>query len=70
MNCRRHGSKPTLALWMLVATADVALLLAAAGPLAAVLLVVAGLATAATVIVGGRFLARRATPRAQARRRA
>jgi hypothetical protein len=29
MNCRRHGSKPTLALWMLVAVADVALLAAA-----------------------------------------
>jgi Flp pilus assembly protein TadB len=42
MNCRRHGSKPTIALWMLVALADVAIL-AAAGGLLTVLLTVAGL---------------------------
>ena len=33
MNRRRHGTKPTLALWMLVAAADVALLVATVGPL-------------------------------------
>jgi hypothetical protein len=35
---RRHGSKPTLALWMLVAVADVALLAAAVGPLVTTLI--------------------------------
>jgi hypothetical protein len=49
---RRHGSKPTLALWMLVAVADVAVLAAAAGPLV-VLVTLAGLVT---VVVGGRAL--------------
>jgi hypothetical protein len=45
MNGRRHGSKPTLALWMLIAVVDVALLAASAG-LFTVLLVVAALVTA------------------------
>ena len=53
MNCRRYGSKPTIALWMLVAVADVALLVAAAGVLT-VLLVVAGL----TVVAGGALAVR------------
>ena len=57
MNCRRHGSKPTLALWMLVAVADVFLLVAAAGPLI-VLLVVAGLLTVGGA-VGLRTLTKR-----------
>ena len=46
MNRRRHAAKPSLALWMLVAAADVALLAAAVGPLI-VLLCLAGLATVA-----------------------
>jgi hypothetical protein len=54
MNCRRHGSKPTLALWMLVAVADVALLAAAAG-LVVVLLVVAALATAVGAVLAVRL---------------
>jgi hypothetical protein len=58
MNCRRHGSRPTLALWMLVAVADVALLAAAAGPLVTVLLVVT-LVTVGAAVVGARALARR-----------
>lgn len=53
MNCRRHGSKPTIALWMLVAVADVALIVAAAG-LLTVLLVLAGV----TVVAGGVLVAR------------
>ena len=44
---RRHGSRPTIALWMLVAIADIALVVAATGALV-VLLVVAG----ALVLVG------------------
>ncbi|BAL92666.1 hypothetical protein AMIS_74460 [Actinoplanes missouriensis 431] len=51
MNCRRHGSKPTLALWMLVAVADLAILIAAAGPVLAFLLV------AALAVVAGGVLA-------------
>jgi uncharacterized protein YneF (UPF0154 family) len=53
MNRRRHGSKPTIALWMLVAVADVAIL-AATGGLVALVLIVATLA----VIAGGVFAAR------------
>jgi hypothetical protein len=48
MSCRRHGSKPKIALWMLVAVADVALLVAAGG-LVAMLLVAASL----LIVVGG-----------------
>ena len=58
MNCRRYGSKPTIALWMLVAVADVALIVAAAG-LLTVLLVVAGV----TVVAGGVLAARNLTRR-------
>jgi hypothetical protein len=58
MKSRRHGSKPTLALWMLVAVADVAVLAAAAGPLLT-LVTLAGLAMLAglgTVVTGGRVV--------------
>jgi hypothetical protein len=54
MSGRRYGSKPTLALWMLVAVADVALLAAAAG-LFTVLLVIAALATAAGAVLAVRL---------------
>jgi cytochrome c-type biogenesis protein CcmH/NrfF len=37
MHCRRHGSKPTLALWMLVAVGDVVALVAGIGVLTALL---------------------------------
>jgi hypothetical protein len=60
MNCRRHGSKCTIGLWMLVAVADVALLAAAAGPLV-VLLIVAGLVLVAGAVAGSRMLTRRDT---------
>ncbi|HET6529308.1 MAG TPA: hypothetical protein VFH03_01630 [Actinoplanes sp.] len=60
MNCRRHGSKPTLALWMLVAAADVALLAAAAGPLL-VLVIGVSLTLVVGAVVAVRMLARRET---------
>ena len=53
MNCRRHGSKPTLALWMLIAVADVALLAAAANPVIVLVLLLAA------VTVGAAFVAMR-----------
>ena len=58
MNRRRHGTKPTLALWMLVAVADVALLAAAVGPLI-VLLCLVGVVTVAGSVLGMRMLSRR-----------
>ena len=64
MNCRRHGSKCTIGLWMLVAVADVALLAAAAGPLA-VLLIVAALVLVGGAVVGSRMLTRRDTVTAE-----
>ncbi|MEV8508627.1 hypothetical protein AB0368_27900 [Actinoplanes sp. NPDC051475] len=51
---RRHGSKPTIALWMLVAVADVAILAVAVG-LVTMLLVAAG----AMLVAGGVASARR-----------
>ncbi|MBG0561642.1 hypothetical protein [Actinoplanes aureus] len=71
MNCRRHGRKPTIALWMLVAVADVALIVAAAG-LVTVLLVVAGVTVAAGGALAVRNLGRREpdTAKAVLRRRA
>jgi hypothetical protein len=71
MNRRRHGTKPTLALWMLVAMADVALVAAAVGPLIMVLCL-AGLATVAGSVLGVRMLSRRTEPNTEVvvRRRA
>jgi hypothetical protein len=57
MNCRRHGSKPTLALWMIVAVADVALIVATAGVLT-MLLIAAGLVTVGVAALGIRQLVR------------
>ena len=54
---RRHGSKPTLALWMIVAVADVTLLAAAAGPLVTTL--IAG----TLVLAVGAFVAMRTMTR-------
>src|SRR5205823_434530 len=54
MNARRHGSKPTIALWMLVGAADVAVLAASAG-LVTVLLIVAALLTAAGAVLAVRL---------------
>lgn len=58
MNCRRHASKPTLALWMLVAVADVALIVAAVG-LVTMLLVTAGAVAVAACAAGAWMLVRR-----------
>jgi hypothetical protein len=60
MRNRRHGSKPTIGLWMLVAVADVVVLAAAAGPLVTVVTV----ASLVTAIGGGRalMLSHRRTP--------
>ncbi|GIE83692.1 hypothetical protein [Actinoplanes regularis] len=71
MNCRPHGGKPTVALWMLVALADVGIIATAAGP-ALVLLIIAGLLIAAGGVYAARSLGRRAPAPAKAefRRRA
>lgn len=58
MNCRRHGSRPTLALWMLVAAADLAMLVAASGVLV-LLWIFATLAVLAGGVTAARFLFRR-----------
>ena len=68
MKSRPRGSKPTLALWMLVAVADLAIFAAAAGP-ALTLTIMSGVTVA---IVGGRGLwamQHRGTPRTDAVRR-
>jgi hypothetical protein len=54
MNRRRQGSKPTVALWMLVAVADVAIIVASAGLLTLMLVLTA----LAVVVVGGVLVAR------------
>ena len=68
---RRHGSRPTIALWMLVAIADVALVLAAAGALV-VILALAGAMILAGAVAGVMMLQRRTVPQQQSvlRRRA
>ena len=65
---RKHGSMPTLALWMLVAVVDVALLAAAASPLVTTL-VIAGLVIVAGAFVGMRLVNNRAPEPAKAYRR-
>jgi len=68
---RRHGSRPTIALWMLVAIADVALVVAAVGMLGVLLAVAAALIVVGAV-AGTRILQRRAVPQRESvlRRRA
>ncbi len=68
MNRRPHGRKPTLALWMLVAIADLALFTAATGVLV-MLTIVALLAVFAGGIAAARLISRR-PEEAPARRRA
>jgi hypothetical protein len=65
---RRHGKRPTIALWMLVAIADVALVMAAVGTLAVLFTV----AVAAILAAGVLMLQRRTTPQQESilRRRA
>ena len=55
MNCRRHGGKPALGLWMLVAVADLAILTAATGVLVMVS-IIALLAVVAGGVVAARSL--------------
>ena len=71
MNRRKPGGKPTLALWMLVAVADLAILAATAGVVATLLIVVA-LVTVVGAVLGLRLAPRRAQARTEvvARRRA
>jgi uncharacterized membrane protein YeiB len=66
MMTRPYARKPTLALWMLVAVADAALLVATAG-LLTVLVVLAGLAIVAGAVAGLWLLQRRTTTAAPAR---
>ena len=71
MNCRPHGGKHTLALWMVVALADGMLVVSSAGALAGLLIalavaVVAGLVVAARLLL--RHNAERSTPVTQGRR--
>ncbi|BCJ54035.1 hypothetical protein Asp14428_55100 [Actinoplanes sp. NBRC 14428] len=64
---RRHGSKPTLALWMLVALADIAILVAAVG-FVTVLLAAAGAMIVAGAAAGVWQLQRRTGSQALRRR--
>jgi len=68
MSCRRYGSKPTIAFWMLVAIADSAMLFATAGAAVMVSILVA-LALLAGGFVAARSLTRRSA-RTVVRRRA
>jgi hypothetical protein len=58
MNCRPHGRKHTLALWMLVALADAVLVVASAGALT-ILLIALAVALMAGAIVAIRLLRHR-----------
>ena len=58
MICRTRGRKPTLALWMLVALADLAILTAATG-----VLVMVSIVALLAVFAGGVFAARQLSRR-------
>ena len=58
MNCRRRGSKPTIALWMLVAAADVAIIVASTGLLALLLVLTALTLLTVVGVSAARSLAR------------
>ena len=51
MTCRPHGQKHTLALWMLVATADGGLVVASAGALTILLIALAAAVVAGTIVL-------------------
>jgi hypothetical protein len=71
MNCRPYGSKPTLALWMLVGVADGAIVLRSAGSLGSLLLALAIIVAAGAVVAVyllQRHHARRSAPVTQGRR--
>ena len=60
MRSRHHATKPSIALWMVVAIGDLALLVASAGMVALVAL--ASVLTVAVATVGGWLLLRRGMP--------
>jgi hypothetical protein len=60
MSYRRHAAKPSVALWMLVAIGDVALILASAGLVA--LIALAAVVTVAVAAAGAWLLLRRSVP--------
>jgi len=62
MNCRPYGSRPTLALWMLVGVADGALVLSSVGALTTLLLALAVVAGAVITV----YLLHRRGPRRKA----
>jgi hypothetical protein len=70
MSCRRYGSKPTIAFWMLIATVDAAAL--AAADTAVMISILLSLALIAGGVVAARTLTRRSLPATNAavRRRA
>lgn len=61
MHCRTHGRKSAVALWMLVAVADLVLLVATVGVLKMLII-----ALALVVVAGGVVAARRMTRRPEA----
>jgi hypothetical protein len=70
---RRHGRKPTLALWMLVALIDLVILAAAVGAVVTISVLVALAVLAGGVVAARLLLTKRATPvpaESVARRRA
>ncbi len=69
MNCRPYGSKPTLALWMLVAVADLVILASATGPVT-VLLIIAALLVVTAGVFAARGVHRPAPAKVTVRRRA
>jgi hypothetical protein len=71
MGCRRYGSKSTIAFWMLIAIADAAMLVAAAGA-PVMISIFAALALVAGGVFAVRTVTHRSAPatRAVARRRA
>ncbi|GIG85732.1 hypothetical protein [Plantactinospora endophytica] len=60
MRSRHHATKPSIALWMLVAIGDLALLVASVGMVA--LIALASVVTVAVATVGGWLLLRRGVP--------
>jgi hypothetical protein len=71
MSCRRYGSKPTVAFWMLIAIADAAMLVATVGA-AIMIMILAGVALVVGGVLAARTLTRRNVPatRSVVRRRA
>ncbi|WP_250027749.1 hypothetical protein [Paractinoplanes maris] len=62
MTGRPHGRRPALALWMLVAVADLVLLAAAAGPMVMFSIVASLTVLAGAVLAARLLLTKRAAP--------